>query len=345
MTKLEELIYSLATVIVRYNSSQGNNINKLVSELESPQHKKQSREFAIEIMKNKEIKFEQQLKSLITMGTKGYAQRQHFLFHILNELTFLKMQLDRKVVFSPEELHKYQQQITQLFINFRQLLKTPKNALCTVKRNSLLPEGAASSIDLSGLINNGYVGNHFCNSGIILIEEVLQRFHMDIEPSDAEIEEIAISLCMEHQNALLVSELGRQKIGLETENALLAMEKIELEKEKAELEDKNQAQQTTIDNLREDLAKTQLELQKLREEPKPGEALALVQHKPQEKQSDNPKAETRFDINNPLLQLIALNALNQQKVHPGPLGQRFFSSTRPHQGIAPKENSGYRPNM
>ncbi|HBD9357381.1 TPA: hypothetical protein KLD48_002729, partial [Legionella pneumophila] len=75
-------------------------------------------------------------------------------------------------------------------------------------------ENSETSISLSGVKNDGYVGGEFCNSGNLIKEEVLEALNIHINSkntaecsSDEEIKALAESLCLEHQNALLVPEL------------------------------------------------------------------------------------------------------------------------------------------
>ncbi|MGL5741538.1 MAG: hypothetical protein ACRCXC_02780 [Legionella sp.] len=93
--------------------------------------------------------------------------------------------------------------------------------------------------------NHAYFGGTFCNSGALLIDEVLERFNMSTTIYDYEIKEIAIGLCVESQNALLVSALQK--------------EKLDLEAEKRNLAGTTETQQQTIEELRVQLQKTELQ--------------------------------------------------------------------------------------
>jgi hypothetical protein len=90
---------------------------------------------------------------------------------------------------------------------------TPKSKTYEVKYTSAT-ESSETSISLSGVKNDGYVGGEFCNSGNLIKEEVLEALNIHINSkntaecsSDEEIKVLAESLCLEHQNALLVPEL------------------------------------------------------------------------------------------------------------------------------------------
>ncbi|HEO1343828.1 TPA: hypothetical protein VAH47_002058, partial [Legionella pneumophila] len=110
-------------------------------------------------------------------------------------------------------LEEYKKQITQLLIDLKQLMITPKSKTYEVKYTSAT-ENSETSISLSGVKNDGYVGGEFCNSGNLIKEEVLEALNIHINSkntaecsSDEEIKALAESLCLEHQNALLVPEL------------------------------------------------------------------------------------------------------------------------------------------
>jgi myosin heavy subunit len=286
MTKLEELIYSLATVLVRYHDSQPK-VNKLVAEIDPTVLRKKSREYAIGIIQSKDPKFDH-LRGLIDTCTKGYSDRKHFLTYILHEITFLKNQLEKKSPFTAQEFETYQNQAAQLFLNLRQLLNTQKGATYRVTFRDLSSDSLIS-IDLSGLINDAWVGNKHCNSGLFVIEEVLGRFHMTETSTDEEIQELATSLCTENQNALLVNYLERQKsewteqkqelesqasvletqkLQLESDKSALAAEKLQLESQKPALESeklhvKSQKSAFEAQKLHLESQKSELETQKL----------------------------------------------------------------------------------
>ena len=248
MTKLEELIYSLATAIVCYYDTQ-KGVKKLIVESDPTTLRKKSREYAIGIILNP--KFDDQLKGLIDVCTNGYADRKHFLTFLLREISFLKMQLNKELPYNEEEIAKYQKQVTKLLIDFKQLLNTPKG-----KKYEVTHSDDNTGIDLKGMINDAYWGNHFCNSGTFLIDEVFNRFHITPSSSEEELTEVAMSLCTEHQNTLLVTELQKQNLQLQTEKALL-------ESEKEDFAEKNKVLEETIGTMQKELGKTKEELQKV----------------------------------------------------------------------------------
>lgn len=208
MTKLEELLYSLAAVIVRYHDIQPN-VKKFVTDPDIELIKKKAFICAKEIIQNQETPFKSQLTGLIKHCADG--GRKPFLFYIVHQVASLKALRDKTSSFDPEKLAEFKNQIYQLFIDFKRLLDTPKHKTCKVIY-SKTEDSEETSIALSGLKNDGYLGGELCNSGEFLSEGVLKRFNLNVYSSTDEIREIAEQICMEHQNALLVPELLLQNI-------------------------------------------------------------------------------------------------------------------------------------
>lgn len=213
MTRLEELLYTLTSVIIRYHDSQPKVLNKLIVESNPILLRRKALALAKEIIQDKDVECKGRLEELIQNCTKGYPDRKPFLYFILNEVLFLKSMLDRKSSFEPSKLEEYKKQIAQLLIDLKQLMITPKSKTYEVKYTSAT-ENSETSISLSGVKNDGYVGGEFCNSGNLIKEEVLEALNIHINSkntaecsSDEEIKALAESLCLEHQNALLVPEL------------------------------------------------------------------------------------------------------------------------------------------
>ncbi|CZG60477.1 TPA: hypothetical protein JBD88_01580 [Legionella pneumophila subsp. pneumophila] len=216
MTRLEELLYTLTSVIIRYHDSQPKVLNKLIVESNPILLRRKALALAKEIIQDKDIECKGRLEELIQNCTKGYPDRKPFLYFILNEVLFLKSMLDKKSSFEPSKLEGYKKQIAQLLIDLKQLMITPKSKTYEVKYTSAT-ENSETSISLSGVKNDGYVGGEFCNSGNLIKEEVLEALNIHINSkntaecsSDEEIKALAESLCLEHQNALLVPELSEK---------------------------------------------------------------------------------------------------------------------------------------
>lgn len=215
MTRLEELLYALTSVIIRYHDSQPKVLNKLVVEKNPILLGKKVLAYAKEIIHDENEGFKARLEEIIQDCTsKGYTERNPFLRFILNEIVFLKSMQDRKKSFDPSQLEEYKKQTAQILLDLKQLMITPKSKTCRVTYTTT-SEDSEPNISLSGLKNDGYYGGEFCNSGNLINEEVLLTFNIHINSndvsecsSDEELKEIASDLCLEHQNRLLVPELS-----------------------------------------------------------------------------------------------------------------------------------------
>ncbi|WP_454780632.1 hypothetical protein [Legionella sp. WA2022007384] len=271
MTRLEELIYALATVIVRYHDSQDNieAKDKLVTAVDPIIHRKKSHDRAVEIIQD--CNFVAYLEGRITACTKGYHGREEFLLFLLNKICFLKEQLDNKTPFKEHELKAFQEQLTQLFIDFRKLLNIKKG----LKHPVTLQDSKIK--ELPGLLNDRYIGSKYCNSGQLLIDEVLFVLHMTTDDSDEELKNIAANICSEQQDKLelqsekskkATEDLGRNAEKLELEQLKLSMaaQKSEFELKVVELTEKNKEPLAIIEKLTQELEKNKLELQKVQSE-------------------------------------------------------------------------------
>ncbi|RUR27557.1 hypothetical protein [Legionella qingyii] len=315
MTRLEELIYALATVIVRYHDSQDNieAKDKLVTAVDPTIHRKKSHDRAVEIIQNEN--FVSYLEGRIAACTKGYHGREEFLFFLLNKISFLKEQLDIKTPFKEHELKVFQEQLTQLFIDFRKLLNIKKG----FKHPVMLQDSKVK--ELSGLLNDRYIGSKYCNSGQLLIDEVLFVLHMTPEDSNEELKDIAANICSEQQTLLELqsekvnksakeSDKESEKIELEQLKLLVETQKSEFETRIEALNEKNKEQLTTIDALASELEKRKAELQKLQSE------LENIK-----RQSEGEAPFRRFSAYPPIFGLAGIPALQRH----GGINSRFFS--------------------
>ncbi len=204
MIRLEELLYSLTTVIVRYHDSLV--AKRLVLASNKAEMQLKSRLFATQIITDNEQDFRQRLGGIIQTCTEGYPGRRPFLNFLLNEITLLHSFLSRKESFSSAEFNTYKEQTFKLLMDFKGLLTTTKSKTYPVTQHKT-GSNSEAIIALSGCINDGYTGNEFCNSGIFLIEEVLDTLNIKINFVEDKFKEFAERICTEHQNALLVPEL------------------------------------------------------------------------------------------------------------------------------------------
>lgn len=192
---------------------------------------------------------------------------------------------------------------------------------------------------MSGLLNDRMIGGKYCNSGQLLIEEVLFVLHMTTEDSNAELKEIASNICLEHQTQLEnqreklkkanedsekeinKSELDKLKTSSEVQKSESEAQRLEIEKLKEslemhkseseahilELQETNKKQLVTIEQLTQELEKTKTELQKAQTE-------ALIR---------------RYPTYNPLFGLAGLQMLQRQGTNPQTGTNRFFPSIQP----------------
>ncbi|MCE0721749.1 MULTISPECIES: hypothetical protein [Legionella] len=224
MTRLEELLYSLTAVVVRYHDSQPK-VRKLVVATDENLLREKSLSCAKEIIQNQNIHFKIRLNDLIKQCSD--SGRRPFLYYILHEITSLKELLDQKTSFEPSKLEENKNQISQLLIDLKFLLDTPKHKTYRITYSK--PEDTKkTTLDLSGLKSDSYLGGELCNSGEILNDEVLRRFNICTYTSNERIKDIAEQICTEHQHALLVPELIEQnevqkKINSEQEQELSSL--------------------------------------------------------------------------------------------------------------------------
>ncbi|CAM3054986.1 hypothetical protein [Legionella worsleiensis] len=213
MTKIEKLMYSLATVIIRYHDSLAS--KKLITARDIAETRPKSRQYATELIRRSG--FIQNLENIIKNCTIGYEARRPFLEYLLNEIVLIHSYLNKTTSFTPEELDKYTLQIFTLLVDIKGCLNTPKGSIYVVtKHQSDL--GPQELISLPGCINDAYVGNYFCNSGIFLKKEVLKTLEITHKDSDDKIWELAKDICLEHQDTILVSEMKITNSILEQDN-------------------------------------------------------------------------------------------------------------------------------
>lgn len=203
MTRLVDLLHSLTAVIIRYHDAHVS--EKLIIESDPTLLTSKSRAYSPRILTDSDKGFQTLLNELITKCTNGYPARKHLLTYLVNEIVFLKYLLDRKQSFNPSELEQYKATMSQMLLNFKQLLLTTKSTTCSVKYSTPNPE-AAPKIALNGLLNDSYYGSKFCFSGDLFVE-VLTRFNLSHTSTDEEMITKAEILCTEHQNSLLIPEL------------------------------------------------------------------------------------------------------------------------------------------
>lgn len=211
MTRLEELLISFSTIVLRYHDAQG--INTVIKETDPILLLIKSRERAALILQNKDGPFEKKLDDLTKECTARHSDRRTFLLYVVNEITYLKNMFDRKNSLSPTKLAEFKQQMAQMFIDLRQLLKTPSDGSYTVKYSVICSEDESmpvKGISVGSLMNNAHFGNLLRKSGSLLTEEVFNRFNITTTSTDKELAALAGNICTEFQNTLLAPELQEE---------------------------------------------------------------------------------------------------------------------------------------
>lgn len=204
MTKLADLLHSLAAVIICYHDAQVS--DKLVNDPDPKLINDHTKKISEILLSDPKTGFAK-LNDLITRCTLNYSYRKHLLDYLLNEVIFLKNALDKKEPYASSEFLKYQANMTQMFTNLRQLLLTPKSSNFNVKYSPV--EGKEPSITLNGLTDNGVIYTKLCKSGELL-EELFLQFNLLRSSSKINFIEKAESICQEHQNSLLNTQLDAQ---------------------------------------------------------------------------------------------------------------------------------------
>lgn len=211
MTRLEELIISLATVIVRYHDYY-NAATACITKKGATE--KNYFDYSQKILENNEL--QSKLTELISKCPKN--DRGPFLDFIKDELLVLKELLNKDNPFTTEEFELYQKQMTQLVVDFIKLLNTNKGTTYDVQCNKPVVK-----ISLGGLhdVGFGLLASSPCKSGQLLTEEILTRFNFS---TAEEATEWAKEQCNEHQNKLLAASsqtLVTRNTVLEKENKSL----------------------------------------------------------------------------------------------------------------------------
>lgn len=214
MTRLEELIISLATVIVRYHDSYNAATAYNPKGATEALTRKSSFDYSKKLLEKNEL--QSKLSELVNKCPKN--DRGPFLDFIKDELLVLKERLNKAQPFTSGEFELYQKQMTQLVVDFIKLLNTNKGTTYDVQCNNPLVK-----ISLGGLNNVGFglLASSLCKSGQLLTEEILTRFNFS---TAEEATEWAKELCNEHQNKLLATSapaLVTRNTALEEENKSL----------------------------------------------------------------------------------------------------------------------------
>ncbi|CAM4501809.1 MAG: hypothetical protein LEGION0403_FIIPPAGN_01839 [Legionella sp.] len=279
---LNDLITSLATILIRYHDSQG--INVCIKETETNAVKKTAREYAMKLLQSEGS--DQEFAKLNVECTKQYAdyKRIDLLTFIKDEIKILRELSLRTTPFleaddesTNSELDDYKNKITMLLTDFKGLLSTQKENVyeARIKR---LNEPTPIKLGLHGMIDSKRVGNIFgmlkssplCNSGDLVKVELLDRFNLTELSTASEIRIVAERICEGHQHALMaaqhkaiIDELKKQ-YGEEHNN--LSGQLKTLEEKLKEKEDALKESETRISKQAAENEKLQQELKTIKEE-------------------------------------------------------------------------------
>lgn len=266
MTKLEDLAISLTTILILYHDHQG--INKLINETGTEQLRA-ARNHAQKILKQAD--YQDRLNEIITECTAtGYGDRKPFLDFLLYEISFLSQLTKQEKPFSPEKLKRYQLEIVNLLTDLSNLLRIVKkgpNSFYNVTYSSLDRNQANPlKLPLAGLISDSMFSSSLCYSGVLVTNVLFDHFKLSQDPSSVVNTQFAETLCVEHQNGLLVYELEQQleqhkALNTQQQNTLNACQaKIQQQeariKELESLVESKTAQNSSLDQRVKDLSRS-----------------------------------------------------------------------------------------
>lgn len=259
MTRLDDLIISLATILVCYHDSQ--KINPCITETDPSKNK--SREFAMTLLTT--VDYENKIDQLNKECTVGYKGRLPFLDFIKDKITTLKTKQAREKPFDANELELYTNDIARLFIDFRELLKITKSKNHDMRSAKISLPGLIDDSSFTSISSSltSFLSSDkkviLCNSGTLTTEILLDRFNVKATSSNEEMQQIAKILCQEHQDSLLAKENQKIKAELEQFQHRIAEQQQVIEA----LEQKSIEQQSAIEALKQKTAEQQSMLKAL----------------------------------------------------------------------------------
>ncbi|WP_058535713.1 hypothetical protein [Legionella saoudiensis] len=270
---LNDLIISLATILIRYHDSQ--KINVCIKENEPAAMKKAAREYAMKLLQSED--FDQEFARLNVECTKQYAdfKRIDLLTFIKDEIKILKEVSLRTTPFQESddestnsEFNEYKNKIAMLLTDFKGLLNTQKTSVYEA-RIKKFNDPIVTKLGLHGMIDSVGVSNMFgmlkssplCNSGDLVKVELLDRFNLTELSTSSEIRMVAEHICEGHQHALMAArhrelqttilelkeQHGQERTRFEHELALLEKKLQEKEEKLLELQNSTNELQRKIE--------------------------------------------------------------------------------------------------
>ncbi len=270
---LNDLIISLATILIRYHDSQ--KINVCIAENEPAAMKKAAREYAMTLLQSE--KFDQEFARLNEECTTKYAdfKRIDLLTFIKDEIKILKEVSLRTTPFQESddesansEFNEYKNKIAMLLTDFKGLLKTPKTSVYEA-RVKKFNDPIVTKLGLHGMVDTVRFSNMYgmlkssplCNSGELVKAELLDRFNLTELSTSSEIRMVAEHICEGHQHALMAArhrelqttilelkeQQGQERTRFEQELALLEKKLQEKEEKLLELQNSTNELQRKIE--------------------------------------------------------------------------------------------------
>lgn len=252
LPNLSSVLNSLVTVIIRYHDSQHVAKPMVASRKPEDFHKK-----ADELLKEP-TSLISTLEDCINQCTTAlnYTNRNGLLLFLLSQVNYLNDIVNREKSFDENELKAIYERLSQLVIDARQLLNTYKGTPCTVRNSN------GDWLKLDGL----HATYSYCNSGLILQEELLQRLYLNPQSKDEEIRQTCQGLCDNFNNSLLAKE----KIQVEEKMKAREEEWIRTKDENEQLRKEREAPTSRMDEekekLEERIANLEKELKRVRQE-------------------------------------------------------------------------------
>lgn len=267
---LDDLITSLATILIRYHDSQKINVCINLKENEPSVLKRAAREYATKLLQTEN--FDQEFQKLNVECTANYKERLELLTFIKNEIILLKELSRRSAPFNEEELEDYKSKIVVLLHDFKQLLNTPKLSTYSVHIKKLNEDSPVVKLGLHGMIDYKGVTNMFgmlktsplCNSGDLIREELLERLNLAENSTLHEIKIAAEHICEGHQHTLMAAALNRMEEKHSQELSSLTNQLNEKEKKLVQAQETINKYSVTIELQTNSLNKVQQELEAAR---------------------------------------------------------------------------------
>jgi hypothetical protein len=126
-------------------------------------------------------------------------------YYLVNEIEYIKSQVERTTPFSPQELAYFQQQLTQLFKNIQGFINEPQKTAIQARYSAHTEDARTSPITIMG-----------CNSTIsaMALQIVFRMSRIPLDTDGSAIEEFIRDACNELQSPLLVEALQAQLLSL-----------------------------------------------------------------------------------------------------------------------------------